>query len=104
MRLESVKRQKLSKEIIYESLKLFDKLYDKLNDYEKKSFVNTFIESIELYPDKKRKNGCPIKTVHFKFPVSYNGETVYSVTPPLFTTDETVVLYCWQKNFEEINL
>ena len=36
-RLESVKRQKLSKDSIYESLKLFDKLYDKMNDYEKKA-------------------------------------------------------------------
>ncbi|WP_026499371.1 recombinase family protein, partial [Butyrivibrio sp. WCD2001] len=88
-RIESIKKQMLTKDSIYESLKLFDKLYDKMNDFEKKAFVNSFIDSIELYPDKKRKNGCPIKTIHFKFPVSYNGETVYDVSPPLFATDET---------------
>ena len=37
----------------------------KMTDLEKKRFVQTFIESIELYPDKQRKNGSPIKTVHF---------------------------------------
>lgn len=63
-----------------------------MNDFEKKAFVNSFIQSIELYPDKKRKKGCPIKTVHFKFPLSYNGESVYEVSPPLSTTVETVVL------------
>ena len=91
-RIESVKRSSLSKESIYESLKLFDKLYDKMSDYEKKTFVNTFIESIEIYPNKDRKEGSHIKMVHFRFPVAYNGEAVYDFSPPNFTTDETVVL------------
>lgn len=91
-KIESIKRQGLSKESICESLKLFDKLYDKMNEHEKKAFVNTFIESIELYPDKSRKNEFPVKTVHFKFPVSYNGESVFDSLSPLATTDETVVL------------
>ena len=91
-RLESIKRQGLSRESVCESLKLFTELFDKMSDFEKKSFVNTFIKSIELYPDKTRKNGCPIKTIHFKFPVSYSGEAVYDFSPPLATTDETVCL------------
>ena len=91
-RLDSIKRQHLSKESIYESLRLFDIMYEKMTDYEKKSLVKTFISSIELYPDKKRRDGCPIKTVHFMFPVSYNGETVYSISLPKTATDETVVL------------
>ena len=91
-RLESLKKQNLTRDSVYETLKLFDKLFDKMNDFEKKSFVNTFIESIELYPDKKRKNGCPIKTVHFKFPVAYNGEAVYDISLPYLKTDETVIL------------
>ena len=91
-RLESIKRQGLSKESVCESLKIFNELFDTMSDFDKKSFVNTFIDSIELYPDKSRKNGSPIKTVHFKFPVSYSGESVYDFSPPLATTDETVVL------------
>jgi site-specific DNA recombinase len=91
-RLESVRQQNLSQESIYESLKIFDELYEEMNDFEKKNFVRTFIDSIELFPDKSRKNGCAIKTIHFKFGVAYNGETVYDVSPRNFTTDETVVL------------
>ena len=91
-RLEAVKREGLSRESIYESLRLFDKLYDKMSDLDKKRFAKSFISSIDLYPDKKRKGGCPIKTVHFAFPVSYNGETVYDVSPPDFNNDETIVL------------
>ena len=67
------------------------KLYEKMSDLEKKSLVNTFIKSIEIYPDQSRKNGCPIKAVHFRFPVAYNGEVVYTICPPLETTDETAV-------------
>lgn len=81
-RLESIKQQKLTRDSVYESLKIFDKLYNKMNDYEKKKFVNSFIRSIELYPDRKRKNGNPVKVIHFRFPVAYNGESVYDVYPP----------------------
>ncbi len=91
-RIESIRQQSLTKESIYESLRLFDKMYDKMTDFEKKSFFRTFIDSIELYPDKKRKNGNPIKMIHFKFPVSYNGGKVYSSWTPNSTTDETVCL------------
>ena len=91
-RLESVKRQGLTKKSVYESLKLFNECYDSMNDFEKKSFVNTFIDSIELYPDKKQREGSYIKTVHFKFPVAYNGEPVYDISPRKATTDETICL------------
>jgi len=91
-RLESIKKQGLSKESVYKVLRLFDKQFNMMTDYEKKSFVRTFIDSIELYPDKKSVNGCPIKTVHFKFPVAYNGEEVYEISPPLEKTVETIVL------------
>ena len=90
-RIEAVNRQRLSKESIFESLKIYDNLYSKMNDYEKKSYVRTFIESIDLYPDKKGKNGSPSKNIHFRFAISYNGESVYDFSPPISTTDETVV-------------
>lgn len=91
-RLESIRQQALTKKSVYESLKLFDVCYDTMNDFEKKAFVNTFIDSIELYPDKKGKEGSCISMVHFKFPVAYNGETVYDYSTPKETTDETVCL------------
>lgn len=50
------------------------------------------IKIVGIYPDKEKRGGCPIKTVHFAFPVSYNGKTVYDVSPPYFDNEETVVL------------
>ena len=50
-----------------------------------------FIDSIDLYPDKK-KPGNLVQMVHFRFPVSYNGEAVYDYSPPEKSNDETVVL------------
>ena len=91
-RLDSVKKQKITKESVYESLRIFATLYDEMNDHQRKAFVNTFIESIELYPDKGRKNGSAIKKIRFKFPVSYGGKEVYEVMSPLNSSDETVVL------------
>ena len=91
-KIESVKKQGMSKDSICESLKLFDKLYDKMNDHEKKRLVNAFIDRIELYPDIARKKGNPIRKVVFKFPVSYEGESVFEVLSPRETTDEMVVL------------
>ena len=82
----------MTRESVYESLKLFDKLFNKMNDLEKKNFINTFIERIELYPDKKPRNGFLIKQVYFKFSVAYNGESVYDFWIPKATTDEAVTL------------
>lgn len=77
--LEGIKRQGLSRESIYESLRIFANIYDTASDYEKKQFVQSFIKSIELYPEKSRKDGCHIKAIHFSFPVSYEGQSVYGL-------------------------
>lgn len=91
-RLESVQKQSLTKESIIDVLKLFGEIYDKMNEYEKKSYMQSFIESIELYPKNGTKRGTTVKTIHFRFPVSYKGESVYEVSLPKEPTVETVVL------------
>lgn len=82
----------LTKESIIDVLKLFGEIYDKMNEYEKKSYMQSFIESIELYPKNGTKRGTTVKTIHFRFPVSYKGESVYEVSLPKEPTIETVVL------------
>lgn len=77
--LESIIRQGLSRDSIYESLKVFGTIYDLATDKERKDLLQSFIERIELYPKKDRKSGCQIKEIHFRFPVSYKGEPVYSI-------------------------
>lgn len=91
-RLESVKKQSLTKESIIEILKLFGDIYDKMSEYEKKSFMQSFIESIELYPKVGSKRGTSVKTIHFRFPVSYEGKSVYEVSLPKDSTVESIVL------------
>lgn len=91
-RLESVKKQSLTKESIIDVLKVFGEIYDQMSEYEKKSFMQTFMDSIELYPKTGSKRGTSVKTLHFKFPVSYKGESVYEVSLPNEPTVETVCL------------
>lgn len=80
--LDSIIRQGLSRDSIYESLKVFGTIYDMATDKERKDLLQSFIERIELYPEKDRKNGCQIKAIHFRFPVSYKGEAVYNIKFP----------------------
>ena len=77
--LASIIQQGLSRDSIYESLKVFDKIYDMATDKERKDLLQSFIERIEIYPEKDRKNGCQIREIRFRFPVSYKGEAVYSI-------------------------
>ena len=68
--------------------------YDKMTDREKKTFMQSFIDKIELFPEKSRKDGVCVKSIHFLFPVSYNGELVYHIdfSRPKEKSVETVVL------------
>jgi len=90
-KLDSIKKQNLSRDSIYESLKIFDKLYTKMSDLEKKNFVRSFIDHIDL-EQKVGRHGMPIKNIKFKFPVAFDGSSVYDFWTPSSTTVETVVL------------
>ena len=72
-------------------LMYFDKLYDKLSDAEKKEFMGTFVESIELYQERL-ENGKFLKHIHFRFPVYYNGTVIDDISWKNESTVETVVL------------
>ena len=78
-RLAHIRRKQLSGDRIYNFLIAFDKLYDKLSDAEKKEFMGTFVESIELYPERL-ENGKFLKHIHFRFPVYYNGTVIDDIS------------------------
>jgi len=65
--------------------------FDKLSDAEKKKFMGTFVESIELYPERL-ENGKFLKHIHFRFPVYYNGTVIDDISWENESTVETVVL------------
>lgn len=90
-RLAHIRRKQLSGDRIYNFLIAVDKLYDKLSDAEKKEFMGTFVESIELYPERL-ENGKFLKHIHFRFPVYYNGTVIDDISWENGSTVETVCL------------
>ena len=76
---------------MYQFLLDFDTLYERMTDLEKKQFMRTFIESIELYPEKK-DNGRIISTIELRFPVYYDGQEGNEIRMPDKNTVETVCL------------
>ena len=82
---------------IYQFLLDFDILYGKMTDLEKKEFMRTFIESIELDPDEKDM-GRIIKHIDLTFPVYYDGQEGDRIRMPKENTVETVCLLSNRKS------
>jgi hypothetical protein len=49
-------------------LKSFDKIYGEFTDAEKKHFINSFVERVEIFEDEQ-EDGCFLKSIKFRFPV-----------------------------------
>ena len=47
-RLLNIQQQKISEENVYQFILYFDKLYDKFTDLEKKEFLNSFVERVDI--------------------------------------------------------
>ena len=75
MRSDSINKKQLSKESIYRVLKSFDKIYSEFTDAEKKRFIGSFVERVEIY-EEKQENGRLLKSIKFRFPVYYNGAEI----------------------------
>lgn len=75
IRLENIRQNKVSADNVYQFLLYFDKLYGKFSDIEKKAFMNSFIERIEIFPERQ-ENGRILKHIEFRFPVFYKGQTL----------------------------
>ena len=76
---------------IYKILEHFDIMYDKMTDLEKKEFIRNFIDSIELYPDRKTDERI-IRQINFKFPVYYDGDEGNQIRLLNEKTVESIVL------------
>lgn len=75
IQLENIRQNKVSADNVYQFLLYFDKLYGKFSDIEKKAFMNSFIERIEIFPERQ-ENGRILKHIEFRFPVFYKGQTL----------------------------
>ena len=69
-----VEKSTMTKQSIFEMLEGFSKYYDVMSPEDKKALLQAMISSIEIYRDK-RADGHLIKTIHFTFPVTYDGES-----------------------------
>ena len=74
-RKKSIQMNAITIDNIYKYLMFFDKLYDKMNDSEKKQLLESFISAVHIYPEEQ-DNGQFLKQIDFKFPVYYDGEFI----------------------------
>ena len=63
-----LKKSSISADSIYEFLLRFDEIYRECTDAERKKFMKSFVDRIELYPER-RKDGNWIKNILFNFSI-----------------------------------
>ena len=68
-----------------------NKLYDKFTDAEKKEFLNSFIERVDIY-EQEQPDGRFLKHIKFRFPVYFNGKEIEEMSWDNETTVECVAL------------
>ena len=90
-RLLNIRQQKISEENVYQFLLYFDKLYDKFTDLEKKEFLNSFVEQVDIY-EQEQPDGRFLKHIKFRFPVYFGGGETQELCWDKESTVETVCL------------
>lgn len=73
MQIQGIREEQISQERVYEFLELFDIMYDKFTETEKKEFFHSFIKRIEIYPEPL-ENGQILKSIQFRFPCVLSGK------------------------------
>ena len=91
VRIQNIRQQKLGSDNVYQYLLYFDKLYDKFTDAEKKEFLSSFVERVDIYEDEL-PDGRFLRHIKFKFPVFYNGQEIDEMSWDKESTVETIVL------------
>ena len=94
-RIYNVRQQKISGDNIYQFLLYFDKLYDKFTDAEKKEFLSSFVERVDIYEDEL-PDGRFLRHIKFKFPVFYNGQEIDEMSWDKESTVEAVIRFSRQ--------
>lgn len=64
----NIEKSKISANNIYDLLTNFEKLYEKLDGYERKELLNTLVSEINIFEEKK-DNGQWLKSIKFKLPL-----------------------------------
>lgn len=75
LRLYNIKQEKTSGDNVYQFLLFFDKLYDRFSDIEKKTFLKSFLEEVQIF-EEKQEDGRILKRLKFRFPVFFDGQEI----------------------------
>ena len=105
-KMEIIRRNQISQQKVYEFLLLFDIIYEKMTDAEKKEFMNSFIERVELHKEPLQ-NGQILKSIHFRIPVIVDGNPMEEVDISVPTENamvECVVLLSQRRATEHIDI
>lgn len=87
----SIRQEKISADNVYQLLLSFDKLYNTFTEVEQRDFMRSFIERIDIYPQKP-ENGCWIRNIVFNFPMPVKGKEITALPLESKATVETVCL------------
>ena len=90
-RLLNIRQQKISEENVYQFLLYFDKLYDRFTDLEKKEFLNSFVEQVDIY-EQEQPDGRFLKHIKFRFPVYFGDRETQELCWDNESTVESIVL------------
>ena len=102
-RLLNIRQQKISEENVYQFLLYFDKLYDKFTDLEKKEFLNSFVEQVDIY-EQEQPDGRFLKHIKFRFPVYFGDRETQELCWDNESTVETVVKLSLKKDTPKIEV
>ena len=105
-RLENIRKDKISQEKVYQFLLYFDIIYPKFTDAEKKEFLASFIERVEINPEPT-VNGQILKKIKFRIPIYFDGNDASNVEvsfPNEKITVESVALLRRQSNIHNMKL
>ena len=87
---EAAQQDVLTKENVFKMLLVFDKIFDKMNDVDKRKLIESMIAEVHLHPKETWEEGKnPIKEIKYAFPVS---KEVMKALRENVASVETVVL------------
>ncbi|MGN1117050.1 MAG: recombinase family protein, partial [Acutalibacteraceae bacterium] len=94
-KLENIRKDKISQEKVYQFLMFFDIIYPQFTDAEKKEFLSSILERVEINPEPT-ENGQILKKIKFRIPICYDGndgnDTEISVPIENLTVESVVLL------------
>ena len=102
MRKASAEQNTLTKDNVYKMLLVFDKIFDKMNDADKRKLIESMILEVQLHPKETWEEGKnPIKEIKYAFPVS---DEVMDALRENVASVETCVLLSQLKSTKHIDV